>query len=104
MDLIHDPLELPPSVAHWLEEYKRLLQAKKDLEEKIDIARAHVELALGDSTLGTVNGQPAIRFGYIEQSRFDQKKAKELLDPVLLSKCYTTQRIRRFEPVRETEA
>lgn len=101
MDLIHDPVELPPSVAHWLDEYKRLLQARKDLDEKIDIARAHVEVALGDSSLGTVNGQPAIRWGWIEQTRFDQKKAKELLDPVLLSKCYTTQRVRRFEPVRE---
>jgi hypothetical protein len=90
-------------VAHWLEEYKRLQLDMKALQERIDIARAHVELALGESTLGLVNGNPAIKWGFVEQRRFDQTKAKELLKdiPGVLEACYTTQRIRRFEIVRE---
>lgn len=102
-DLTTDPVDLPTPVANWLDEYKRIQQQIKDLQEKLDIARAHVELALGESTLGLVNGNPAIKWGFVEQRRFDQTKAKELLrdNPGLLESCYTTQRIRRFEIVKD---
>lgn len=104
-DMTTDPVDLPTSVAHWLDSYKQLLAQKKELEERIDIARAHVELALGESTLGLVNGNPAIKWGWVDQRRFDQTKAKELLrdKPGILEACYTTQRIRRFEIVKDAE-
>lgn len=102
-DMTTDPVDLPTPVSHWLDEYKRLQLEMTALKERIDLARAHVELALGESTLGLVNGQPAIKWGWVESRRFDQTKAKELLrdNPGLLENCYTTQRIRRFEIVRE---
>lgn len=98
-----EPVELPDPVKHWLAEYNRLKTEIKALEEKMEMARAHVELALGDATLGLVHGQPAIKWSWVESRRFDQTKAKELLkdQPGLLESCYTTQRIRRFEPIRE---
>ena len=104
-DMTTDPVDLPTPVAHWLDNYKQLLAQKKELEERIDIARAHVELALGESTLGLVNGNPAIKWGWVDQRRFDQTKAKELLrdNPGILEACYTTQRIRRFEIVKDSE-
>jgi predicted phage-related endonuclease len=104
-DMTTDPVELPKPVEHWLHEYKKIQGEIKELQERLDIARAHVELALGESTLGLVNGQPAIKWNWVESRRFDQTKAKELLKgiPGVLERCYTTQRIRRFEVVREGE-
>lgn len=101
-----EPLELPDPVKNWLTEYIRLKAEIKALEEKMEMARAHVELALGDSPLGLVDGQPAVKWAWVESRRFDQTKAKELLKdkPGILEACYTTQRIRRFEPVREEAA
>ena len=98
-----EPVELPEPVAHWLAEFVRIKNDIKTLEEKLEVARAHVELALGESPLGLVNGQPAVKWNWVESRRFDQTKAKELLkdQPGILESCYTTQRIRRFEPVRE---
>ena len=102
-DMTTDPVDLPAPVTHWLEEYKRLQLEMNALKERMDIARAHVELALGESTLGLVNGQPAIKWGWVEQRRFDQTKAKEILrdKPGVLESCMTTQRIRRFEIVKD---
>ena len=102
-DMTTDPVDLPTPVANWLNEYKRIQAEIKELQERLDIARAHVELALGESTLGLVNGNPAIKWGFVEQRRFDQTKAKELLrdQPGLLESCYTTQRMRRFEIVKD---
>ena len=102
-DMTTDPVDLPAPVAHWLDEYKRIQREIKDMQEKLDIARAHVELALGESTLGLVNGNPVIKWGWVEARRFDQTKAKELLkdQPGLLESCYTTQRMRRFDIVKD---
>lgn len=105
-DFVTEPVELPESVAHWLAEYNRLKLEQKALEEKMDIARSHVELALGPATLGLINGQPAVKWGWVESRRFDQTKAKELLrnQPGVLEACYTNQRMRRFELIREEAA
>ena len=93
---IDEAFELPPAVAHWLNEYRRLQYELKQLQEKMEIARAHVELAMGDNLLGTVNGQPVIKWGWQESRRFDQKKAQELLGEQLASECYTIQKSRPF--------
>lgn len=96
-----EPLELPAPIVNWLAHYKQIQQEIKDLNEKLDIARAHIELALGEAELGLISGQPAVKWGFIESNRFDQKKAKEILTPEQVAECTVTQRIRRFEPVRE---
>lgn len=96
-----EPLELPAPIINWLAHYKEIQQQIKDLTEKLDIARAHIELALGEAELGLINGQPAVKWGYIESNRFDQKKAKEILTADQVAECTVVQRVRRFEPVRE---
>jgi predicted phage-related endonuclease len=98
---VTEPVELPSQIINWLNEYKKIQSQMKDLTEKLDIARAHIELALGESELGLIDGQPAIKWGYIESNRFDQKKAKEILTPEQVEACTVVQRARRFEPVRE---
>ena len=94
------PIELGKA-GLWLFRYRELQQKIKDLEEQLADARRHVEEALGDNSVGLIDGQPAVKWVWVESTRFDQKKAKEILDPIDLSKCMTTQRIRRFDVVRE---
>ena len=96
---IDDAVELPAYVQGWLGEYNRIKFEIKKLEEQADIARAHVELALGENPLGTINGNPVIKFAYIEQQRFDGKKAKEILTPEQVESCTVTTRMRQFRPI-----
>lgn len=93
---LNEAFELPTTVASWLEEYKRLQVEKKLLEERMEIARAHVELALGDNELGTVNGVPVVKWAWSARNSFDQTKAKKLLTEEQIAQCTTTSQIRAF--------
>lgn len=103
MNELNEGFELPTSVAGWLEEYNRLKAQIKDLNERADIARAHVELALGENTLATVNGVPVLKFDYVESNRMDQKKVKEILTPEQLEKAMTVTKSRVFRPITQDE-
>jgi hypothetical protein len=103
MSEINDAFELPPSVAGWLNEYNRLKAEMKDLTERMDIARAHVELAMADNTMATVNGQPVLKWDYIESRRLDQKKVQESLSPEVLEHFYTVSRTRVFRPISQDD-
>lgn len=94
------PIELG-TASLWLEKYKQLQADIKNLEEQLANARRHIEEALGDNSIGLSNGKPAVKWVWVESTRFDQKKAKEILDSETLTRCMTTQRIRRFDVVRE---
>ena len=96
MTNLNNAFELPTSVAAWLNEYKRLQAEKKALEEKMEIARAHVELALGENELGSVNGVPVVKFGWSARNAFDQTKAKKLLTDEQIAECITTTQVRSF--------
>lgn len=85
----------------WVIRYRELQAQIKELEEQLAQARRHIEELLGDNSVGVMDGEPVVKWVWVESTRFDQKKAKEILDPVQLSKCMTTQRIRRFDVVRE---
>jgi predicted phage-related endonuclease len=103
LDTTNEPVELDNTVAHWLNAYRDIQAQIKDLEEKLAVARGHIEEALGDHAVGTVNGQPAVRWSWVTSRRFDQKIAKELLDPAQLHRCMMEQNTRRFELVREQQ-
>lgn len=103
MNELNQGKELPSSVAGWLEEYKKLKAQIKDLEERADIARSHVELFLADEPLGTVNGMPAVKWVYVEQQRFDQAKAKEILTPEQIEACTRVISTRQFRPVSQDD-
>lgn len=103
MSEINDAFELPPSVAGWLNEYNRLKAEMKDLSERLDIARAHVELAMADNTMATVNGVPVLKWDYVESRRLDQKKVQESLPEDFLEQFYTVQRSRVFRPISQDD-
>ena len=103
MHELNEALELPASVAGWLAEYNRIKAEIKMLTEKADIARAHVELALGDSTMATVNGVPVLKYDYVESNRLDQKKVKNFLTEEALEQCMTVQVARVFRPISQDD-
>ena len=103
MSEINDAFELPPAIAGWLNEYNRLKAEMKDLTERMDIARAHVELAMADNTMATVNGQPVLKWDYVESRSLDQKKVQESLPQEVLDGFYTVQRSRVFRPISQDD-
>ena len=98
-----EAFELPKPVAGWLAEYNRIKAEIKDLTERLDIARAHVEIALGDNTMATVNGVPVLKFDYVISNRLDQKKVKEILTPEQLEEATVESKARVFRPISQDD-
>ena len=68
----------------------------KDLEEKLDICRAHIENAMGDAETGFLNNQPVVRWSQVTTNRFDTTRAKEMLPPQVVELLTTQTTSRRF--------
>ena len=96
-------IELSNQAILWLNEYRKLQEAKKNLEEKMEIVRSHIEEELGESETGTINGAPVIRYTWVEIRRFDQSKAKAFLTTEQVEECLTPSTSRRFVPVNPEE-
>lgn len=76
----------------------RLLKAQiGELQEKADILTEQIKSAMGDATLGTVNGAPAVRWSIVESTRFDVKKAREILPQQVIDLLETKAQTRRFQ-------
>lgn len=83
----------------WIDVLKSATAAKREAEERIEVARGHIEAALGDAETGLVDGWPVVRWTRITSRRFDQTIAKTKIDPHVLASCYTTTTSRRFSIV-----
>lgn len=92
---------LDDNTAQWLKQYKEALAKIKEWEEVADIARSHLENAIGDNETAIYQGKEVVRWTKIESQRFDVKKAKELLPEQLLTALTSTQISRRFSLVEE---
>lgn len=90
-------------VAHWLERYKDALAKIKEWQEVADIARAHVESALGENEEGFYQGRRVVRWTTVTSSRFDVKKAKEILPEQVLDLLNVQQTTRRFTVAEDTQ-
>jgi predicted phage-related endonuclease len=88
-------------IANWVAQYRSALEKVKEWQEIADIARSHIENALGDSEVGLWQGRPVVRYSTVESTRFDTKKAKEVLPPELVNLLVTTSTHRRFTIVNE---
>ncbi len=88
-------------IAGWVDIYKAGLKEKARIEEGLAIARARIEEALGDNEVGRIGGQPVVKWTHVTTSRFDQGKAKTLLDAEQLASCMTETASRRFTLVSE---
>jgi len=83
----------------WLDIYAAGQDAKAKAEEAMAVAREKIEDALGDDEVGTVDGQPVVRWTFVHSERFDQKKAKAILGDDLAA-CMVPQTTRRFVLVK----
>lgn len=66
-------------LAGWLEIYKAAKAQIAKAEEAAAVAREKIEDAMGDDEVGTVGGEPVVRWTVVHSERFDQKKAKAIL-------------------------
>ena len=86
-------------LAGWLDIYRAAQEAISKAEEAKAVAREKIEDALGDDEVGTVGGEPVVRWTYVHTDRFDQKKAKAILGDEAAA-CMVTTTSRRFEMVK----
>jgi predicted phage-related endonuclease len=89
-------IDFDPEIARWVAEYKRLKLEAAQIAEQVDIARSHIEAALGHHEIGTVNGQPVVRWAIVESERIDVKKLREILPQQALDVVTKRSLSRRF--------
>ena len=89
-------VDFDDNTASWLENYKNALTKIKEWQEVADVARAHIEVALGDAETGMYQNQPVVRWSFIETRRFDVKRAKEILPEQVLDTLEVISKSRRF--------
>jgi predicted phage-related endonuclease len=94
-------IDFDESIAMWLEQYRAALAKIKEWEEVADVARSHIESALGDAEIGLYKGQQVVRFTTVTSTRFDVKRAKELLPPQVLDVLQVQTNSRRFTLVNQ---
>lgn len=87
------------NVAAWLENYRNALAKIKEWQEVADVARAHIENALGEAETGIYQNRPVVRWSFVETRRFDVKRAKEILPQQLLDSLEVVSTSRRFSIV-----
>ncbi len=87
----------------WLEQYKAALLKIKEWQEVADIARSHLESALGDSQVGMFGNRPVVRWSVVESKRFDTKRAREILPAQVIDLLEVVSTTRRFTVVRDDE-
>ncbi len=85
--------------AQWLKQYQDALAKVKEWQEVADIARSHLESALGDSETAIYQGREVIKWTSVESRRFDVKRAREILPPQVVEMLETVAQSRRFSLV-----
>jgi predicted phage-related endonuclease len=96
-------IDFDESIAMWLEQYRAALAKIKEWEEVADVARSHIEAALGDAEVGLYKGQQVVRYATVTSTRFDVKRAKELLPAQVLDVLQVQTNSRRFTLVNQDQ-
>lgn len=89
-------IDFDPGVAADLARLRRIKAEIGELQEQADILTERIKSALGDATIGTVNGAPAVKWSVVESSRLDIKKAREVLPQQVLDLLEIKTQSRRF--------
>ena len=101
MEVEKGVVDFDESIAMWLDQYRQALVKIKEWEEIGDVARSHIEAALGDNEIGLYNGQEVVRFSTVSTTRFDVKRAKEILPPQVLDMLQIQTNHRRFNVINQ---
>lgn len=84
------------ALTNWVFHLKQLRQDRAEIDEQIEIAEGHIKDALGDAEIGTIGGEPIVRWSHVITNRFDQKAAKALLTDDQIVACTKSSESRRF--------
>ena len=75
---------------------KQLKADRADIDEQILVAENQIKDALGDAEVGTIGGEPVIKWTHVISQRFDQTAAKALLTNDQVAACTKPSESRRF--------
>jgi predicted phage-related endonuclease len=103
MELEKGVVDFDENIAMWLEQYRHALAKIKEWEEVADVARSHIEASLGDNEIGLYRGREVVRYTSVTSTRFDTKRAKEILPPQVLDLLQVQSSHRRFTLVNQDE-
>lgn len=84
------------ALTNWVLHLKQLRADRAEIDEQIEIAEGHIKDALGDAEVGTIGGEPIVRWSHVITNRFDQKAAKALLTDDQVAACTKPTESRRF--------
>lgn len=84
------------ALANWVVHLKQLRQDRNMIDEQIELAEGHIKDALGDAEIGTIGGEPIVKWTHVITNRFDQKAAKALLTDDQVAACTKPSESRRF--------
>jgi hypothetical protein len=96
-------VDFDDNIAMWLQQYRHALTKIKEWEEVGDVARSHIEAALGENEIGIYEGQEVVKFSSVTSTRFDVKRAREILPPQVLDLLNVQSTHRRFTLVSQDE-
>jgi predicted phage-related endonuclease len=94
-------VDFDPAVAAFV---TALIEAKakiKEWETRADEYEQIIKAALGESSVGLINGREAVRWTAVETSRIDTKKVQELLPKELVDRFRVTTQSKRFTVVTD---
>lgn len=97
LQINQDEVDFDPSIIGAITRLRKLKAEIGELQEQADILTEQIKSAMGDAVTGTVNGAPAVRWSVVESSRFDVKKAREILPEQVIQLLETKSQTRRFQ-------
>lgn len=103
IEIEHKRVVLDDDIASWLKQYKDALTRIKEWQEVADIARSHLESAMGTAEVAMYNGNEVIRWSFVETKRIDVKKAREILPDQVIQLLEVPTMSRRFTIVESGE-
>jgi hypothetical protein len=92
------------NIEGWVTILRQYTIERDKAQETIDLARAKIEEALGQSETGELNGVPVVKWTHVTTNRFDQKKAKAFLTDEQAAQCINTVESRRFVLLNQEQA
>jgi predicted phage-related endonuclease len=96
VEIEHKRVVFDDDIASWLKQYTDALTRIKEWQEVADIARSHLESALGDAEVGMDQGNEVVRWSFVESKRIDVKKAREILPIQVIELLEVPTTSRRF--------
>ena len=97
LQINQEEVDFDPAIVGLITRLRRLKAEISELKEQEDILTEQIKSAMGDAVTGTVNGAPAVRWSVVESTRFDVKKAREILPAQVIELLETKAQTRRFQ-------